>query len=173
MHWSEEALKQIEKAPAFIRGMAKRAVEKEVAKSGREEVTAEDVRAAYEKYIKFAVNSGEGKGQEKTTKIAIVRCDVVAEVCPGIACFKAFNHRKLAFEQYGDHAEIIGFFTCGGCPGRRVPRLVEKLIPHGLDVVHLSSCMMLDDDYPRCPHKNQIKKIIEKKGIRVIEGTHH
>lgn len=173
LHWTEDALKQIEKAPAFVRGMAKKAVEKEVAKSGREEVTAADVSAAYEKYIKFAVNDDKKKGKEKTTKIAVVRCEVVSEVCPGIACFKAFNCRKLAFEQYGPNAEIIGFFTCGGCPGRRAARLVDKLIPHGLDVVHLSSCMMLEDDYPRCPHKEQIKGNIEKKGVRVIEGTHH
>jgi predicted metal-binding protein len=173
LHWTEEALKQIEKAPSFVRGMAKKAVEKEAYKSGREEVTEADVRAAYDKYIKFAVNNDQGKDKEKTIKIAIVRCEIVSEVCPGIACFKAFNCRQLAFEQYGPDAEIIGFFTCGGCSGRRVSRLVEKLIPHGLDVVHLSSCMMLKDDYPPCPHKAQIKRSIENKGVRVVEGTHH
>ncbi|HBI26218.1 MAG TPA: hypothetical protein DDY25_00595, partial [Peptococcaceae bacterium] len=89
MHWPKEALKQIEKATSFVRGMAKKAVEKEVRKSGREEVTEADVRAAYDKYIKFAVNSDEGKDKQKTTKIAVVRCEVVSEVCPGIACFKA------------------------------------------------------------------------------------
>ena len=50
---------------------------------------------------------------------------------------------------------------------------MERLEPHGLDVVHLSSCMMLEGDYPRCPHRKQIKKSIEAKGIRVVEGTHH
>lgn len=47
---------------------------------------------------------------DKTTKIAIVRCDIVSEVCPGVACFKAFNKRKVHFSEYGE-AEIIGFFT--------------------------------------------------------------
>jgi predicted metal-binding protein len=170
MRWTEEALKEIEKAPSFVRGMARKAVEKEVAKTGREEITLADVRSVYEKYIKFAVKN---EGEEKAERIAVVRCEVVSEVCPGIACLKAFNKRKVAFEQYGPAAEIIGFFTCGGCPGRRVSRLVEKLLPHGLNVVHLSSCMMLEDDYPRCPHKEEIKRIIEKKGVRVVEGTHH
>ncbi len=58
-------------------------------------------------------------------------------------------------------------------PRQRGRRLVEKLLPQGLSVVHLSSCMMLEDDYPRCPHKEEIKRIIEKKGVRVVEGTHH
>ncbi|MDO9098656.1 MAG: CGGC domain-containing protein, partial [Candidatus Methanoperedens sp.] len=75
------------------------------------------------------------KKDEKTTKIAVVRCDIVSETCPGIACFKAFNKRKAHFEGYGKDAEIIGFFTCGGCPGRRVFRLVDSLLKHGVDVV--------------------------------------
>ncbi len=68
---------------------------------------------------------------------------------------------------------MIGYFTCGGCSGRRVSRLVDKLVDHGLDVVHLSSCMLLEGEYPKCPHQKQIKSNIEAKGIRVVEGTHH
>ncbi len=173
MNWTQNALEQIEKAPGFVRGMAKKAVEKEVAKSGRDEVTVDDVRSVYEKYFKFATGEQQEDTEVKKKKVAIVRCDIVSEVCPGIACFKAFNNRKLNFEHYDDNVELVGFFTCGGCPGRRVSRLVDKLIPYGLDVVHLSSCMMLEGDYPRCPHKNQIKKMIENKGIEVVEGTHH
>ncbi len=109
---------------------------------------------------------------EKTTKIAIVRCDIVSEVCPGVACFKAFNKRKVHFSEYGE-AEIIGFFTCGGCPGRRVHRLVESLLKHGVEAVHLSSCMLMEKGYPRCPHLEEIKQMILKKGVKVVEGTHH
>ncbi|NLU49012.1 MAG: CGGC domain-containing protein [Syntrophomonadaceae bacterium] len=29
------------------------------------------------------------------------------------------------------------------------------------------------DDYPRCPHRGQMKSQLEKKGIKVVEGTHH
>ncbi|MCZ7399165.1 MAG: CGGC domain-containing protein [Candidatus Methanoperedens sp.] len=110
---------------------------------------------------------------EKTTKIAVVRCDIVSETCPGVACFKAFNKRKVHFEEYGRDAEIIGFFTCGGCPGRRVFRLVDSLLKHGVDVVHLSSCMLMERGYPKCPHIDEIKQMIIKKGVKVIEGTHH
>ncbi len=170
MQWNDEAQKELEKVPAFVRNMAKRAVENAVRKDGRNEVSIEDVHQGREKYISFAEKKD---GDEKKQRIAIVRCDIVSEVCPGIACFKAFNQRRLAFAQYGDNVEIIGFFTCGGCSGRRVSRLVDKLLKYNLNAVHLSSCMILEDDYPRCPHLEEIKKSITSKGIKVVEGTHH
>ncbi len=110
---------------------------------------------------------------EKTTKIAIVRCDIVSEVCPGVACFKAFNKRKVHFSEYGPETEIIGFFTCGGCPGRRVHRLVESLLKHDVDAVHISSCMLMETGYSKCPHLEEIKSMMVKKGVNVVEGTHH
>jgi len=170
MRWTEEAGKEIEKVPGFVRKMAKKAVEQDVKSQGRDEVNADDVRKSREKYIKFAEKSPDDKGR---TRIAIVRCEIVSEVCPGIACFKAFDKRKQYFKEYGDNIEIIGFFTCGGCPGRRVSRLVDTLKKYDLDVVHLSSCMVMEGDYPECPHKEEIKRCIESKGIKVVEGTHH
>ena len=109
----------------------------------------------------------------KVKRIAVVRCETVSEVCPGTACFKAFNSRTKMFKGYGPETEMIGFFTCGGCSGRRVSRLVKKLLKHDLDVVHLSSCIMLDDEYPACPYKYEIRKSIESKGVKVVAGTHH
>lgn len=108
-----------------------------------------------------------------TKKIAVVRCERVSEVCPGIGCFKAFNKRKVKFEEYREDTEIIGFFSCGGCPGRRVFRLVNSLKKHDIDVIHLSSCMLMESSYPKCPHIDGIKEMILKKGVKVVEGTHH
>lgn len=169
MKWTKEALKEIEKVPGFVRGMAKKAVENEVYKDGRDEITVEDIKKARQKYFTFA----EEKEAKPKTKIAVVRCETVSETCPGVACFKAFNARKIHFEPYDENTEIVGFFTCGGCPGRRVSRLVDNLKKHGLDVVHLSSCMLLEGNYPSCPYHEDIKKTIESKGIKVVEGTHH
>lgn len=182
MEWSKEALAEMENVPRFVRSMAKRAVEKAARQKGAETVTAELVLETKEKYFSLigkegeTGNNGENNGQEekKPAKIAVVRCNITSEVCPGVGCLKAFNHRKLNFQDYGPEAQLIGFFTCGGCSGRRVSRLVDKLLDHGLDVVHLSSCMCMDDDdYPKCPFKNQIRKAIEAKGVKVVEGTHH
>nr|MBP8820276.1 CGGC domain-containing protein [Syntrophomonadaceae bacterium] len=35
------------------------------------------------------------------------------------------------------------------------------------------SCMMLEGPYPACPHIEEIKKNLEFKGVKVVEGTHH
>lgn len=109
----------------------------------------------------------------KPVKVAVVRCDIVSEACPGVGCFKAFNERKSHFKAYGEEAQIIAFFTCGGCSGRRVYRLLKALKSHDLDVVHLSSCMLMQDSYPKCPNLDAIRKTIQDAGIKIVEGTHH
>jgi predicted metal-binding protein len=106
-------------------------------------------------------------------KIAVLRCETVSEVCPGVGCLKAYHERRVHFKQYGQDTMLIGFFTCGGCSGRRVSRLVKSLLKHGLSAVHLSSCMLMDGDYPKCPHLDEIKKTLLKNGMKIVEGTHH
>jgi predicted metal-binding protein len=167
MEWEPDALKELEKVPEHVRSMAKMGIETSVGKRGKNIVTIEDLK---ETEAQFRALMGK---DEKTTKIAVVRCDIVSETCPGVACFRAFNKRKVHFEEYGKDAEIIGFFTCGGCPGRRVFRLVDSLLKHDVDVIHLSSCMLMEGGYPKCPHIDEIKQMIIKKGVKVVEGTHH
>ena len=38
---------------------------------------------------------------EKTNpkKVAVIRCDIVSETCPGVGCLKAFNERRSSFKQ--------------------------------------------------------------------------
>jgi predicted metal-binding protein len=170
MEWEPEALKKLEKIPEHVRSMAKMGIETSVGKRGKNIVTIGDVK---ETEAQFRALMGKDEKDEKTTKIAVVRCDIVSETCPGVACFKAFNKRKVHFEEYGKDTEIIGFFTCGGCPGRRVFRLVDSLLKHNVDVIHLSSCMPMEGGYPKCPHIDEIKQMIVKKGVKVVEGTHH
>ncbi|MBO8158193.1 MAG: CGGC domain-containing protein [Thermosyntropha sp.] len=33
--------------------------------------------------------------------------------------------------------------------------------------------MIMEGSYPKCPHYDDIKKSIESKGIKVVEGTHY
>ena len=106
-------------------------------------------------------------------KIAVLRCETVSEVCPGVGCLKAYNARGVHFKDTAADTELIGFFTCGGCSGRRVSRLVKSLLKSGLTTVHLSSCMTMEGDYPKCPHLEEIKKTITKLGVNIVEGTHH
>lgn len=170
MEWEPDAAKELDKIPEHVRRMAKMGIEMSLEKKGKNIVTPEDVKEAAQRFGALMETDEKDK---KTTKIAVVRCDIVSETCPGVACFKAFNKRKVHFSEYGPDTEIIGFFTCGGCPGRRVFRLVDSLLKHGVDVVHLSSCMLMEGGYPKCPHIDGIKQTILKKGVKVVEGTHH
>ena len=167
MEWEPEAIKELEKVPQHVRNMAKMGIETSVEKQGKITVTLADVKETEEEFRALM------KKDEKTTKIAVVRCDIVSETCPGVACLKAFNKRKVHFSEYGKDAEIIGFFTCGGCPGRRVFRLVDSLLKHDVNVIHLSSCMLMEKSYSKCPHLEDIKQMILQKGVKVVEGTHH
>ena len=120
MEWEPEATKELEKVPQHVRNMAKMSIEMSAEEKGKIAVTLADVKETEEQFRSLM------RKDEKTTKIAVVRCDIVSETCPGVACLKAFNKRKVHFEEYGEDAEIIGFFTCGGCPGRRVFRLTPE-----------------------------------------------
>lgn len=168
MKWTEEAEKELEKVPFFVRRMAKKAIEEMAEKEGKDEVDMEIYKKAKEKYF------GNSDKKEDVINIAVVRCNIVSETCPGTGCLKAYNDKRLYFERYKDKkVELIGFFTCGGCSGRRVHRLVQTLKNFDIKVIHLASCMLFEDDYPKCPFKEIIKKDIEKQGVEVVEGTHH
>lgn len=166
MEWEPEAEKELGKVPESVRKMARMGIEMSAEKKGKSTIALEDVEEARRQFSSLME-------KDEKTKIAVVRCDIVSEVCPGVACFRAFNKRKVHFSEYGKDTEIIGFFTCGGCPGRRVSRLVDSLVKHNIDVVHLSSCMLTERSYPRCPHLEEIKQTILRKGVKVVEGTHH
>lgn len=107
-------------------------------------------------------------------KIAIIRCNIVSEACPGYACVNSFNNKTAYFKEYDETADLIAVFTCGGCSGRRVSRLCESIKKHGATTVHLSSCMCKgkDGEY-KCPHIDSIKKRISEVGLEIVERTHH
>ena len=105
-------------------------------------------------------------------RVAIVRCDRTQESCPGSSCLTAFSGRIHTFKDYGDDAELVGFFSCGGCPGRRIFRLIKNLEKHsGIDVVHISSCILKETPFPKCLHKEDIIDSIKNFGIEVVLGS--
>jgi len=66
-------------------------------------------------------------------KVGIVRCAIVAEFCPATSCIKAVKEGKGAFE--GIEAELVGFMTCGGCPGKKVTASVKTLLEKGANAI--------------------------------------
>jgi len=172
MKWTKDSLKELEKAPEFVRDMARKSVESHVKKKGRKSVSLKDVKDVFDEYM--SVLDTKGVGKKKPTHIAIVVCERTAEACPSTACLLSFQGRKVKFKTYDGDAKLVGFFSCGGCPGRRISRLLNSLKKTvNVDVVHLGSCMVREDYQPPCPNRESIIEMIQKKGIKVVEGTHH
>jgi predicted metal-binding protein len=78
----------------------------------------------------------------------------------------AFNIYKGSCE-----LELVGYTTCGGCPGGNIEYAPEEMIKNGAEVIHFATGFVVG--YPPCPHIIHFKKFIEEKfGVKVVIGTH-
>ena len=108
-------------------------------------------------------------------KVGIIRCQQTEDMCPGTTDFKVAAQGKLAFEKTGP-VEIVGFISCGGCPGKRAVARAEMMVKRGAEAIAFASCISKGNPigFP-CPHYvNMRDAIIEKVGpdIEIIEYTH-
>ncbi len=105
------------------------------------------------------------------TKIGIIICDRYRN-CAGGKCFRALAERKGAFKMYKeDKLELVGYTTCGGCPGGNVEYAPEEMKKRGAEVIHLATGLLVG--YPPCPWIDHFKSFIEEKyGLKVVIGTH-
>ena len=108
---------------------------------------------------------------ENRLKIGIVICERYKN-CTGGKCFRAMKNREGAFDIYKDReVEIVGYTSCGGCPGGNIEYAPEELKKNGAEVVHFATGMIVG--YPPCLYINYFKRFIEANyGLRVIIGTH-
>ncbi|HPE45309.1 MAG TPA: CGGC domain-containing protein [Deltaproteobacteria bacterium] len=105
-------------------------------------------------------------------KIGIIICDRYRD-CGGGKCFRALRERKGAFARYsaGEEVEIVGYSTCGGCPGGNVEQVPAEMKKNGAEVIHLATGFVVG--YPPCPYIDEFKKYIETQyGLDVVIGTH-
>jgi predicted metal-binding protein len=105
-------------------------------------------------------------------KIGIIICARYKD-CGGGKCFRALQERHGAFSVYpvGEPVEIVGYSTCGGCPGGNVEYVPAEFKKNGAEVVHLATGLVVG--YPPCPHIRQFKTFIESQyGLPVVIGTH-
>ena len=107
----------------------------------------------------------------ETVKVGIVICGRYG-TCAGGKCFRAVRERAGAFAAYaGREVEVVGFATCGGCPGGNLEYAPEEMKRNGAEVVHLATGFVVG--YPPCPHlAHFVRMIPEKFGLRVVVGTH-
>jgi predicted metal-binding protein len=104
-------------------------------------------------------------------KIGIIICDRYRN-CAGGKCFRALRERKGAFSIYkNEEVEVVGYTTCGGCPGGNIEYAPAEMKKNGAEVIHLATGFLVG--YPPCPWIDYFKKFIEEKyGLNVVLGTH-
>jgi predicted metal-binding protein len=104
-------------------------------------------------------------------KIGIIICDRYKS-CAGGKCFRAVKERAGAFDIYKDvEIEIVGYTTCGGCPGGNIENAPDELKKNGAEVIHFATGMVVG--YPPCPYIKKFKDFIETKyQLKVVVGTH-
>jgi predicted metal-binding protein len=82
------------------------------------------------------------------------------------------RNKEGTFSIYKDQElELVGYTSCGGCPGGNVEYCVEEMKKNDVQVVHFATGMVVG--YPPCPFIDHFKSFIEQKyGVEVVIGTH-
>ncbi len=108
---------------------------------------------------------------KSNVKIGIIICNRYLD-CSGGKCFKAIKNREGAFDIYKNQdVELVGYTTCGGCPGGNIEYAPEEMKKNGAEVIHFATGMIVG--YPPCPYIESFKNFIENKyELKVIAGTH-
>jgi predicted metal-binding protein len=104
-------------------------------------------------------------------KVGIIICDRWSS-CAGGKCLRSLRRREGAFERYREEeVELVGYTTCGGCPGGNVEYAPAEMKKNGAEVVHLATGLLVG--YPPCPHIDDFRRFIPAKyGMEVVLGTH-
>ncbi len=67
--------------------------------------------------------------------------------------------------------ELVGYTTCGGCPGGNIEYTGDEMIKNGVEVIHFATGFLVG--YPPCPYMDTFKNLLENRfGIKVVWGTH-
>jgi predicted metal-binding protein len=106
------------------------------------------------------------------TRVGIITC-ARYQSCGGGKCFRALRERTGGFARYpkDEALEVVGYSSCGGCPGGNVESVPEEMKKNGAQVIHLATGLVVG--YPPCPHLREFKELIEQKhGLPVVVGTH-
>lgn len=106
------------------------------------------------------------------TKIGIIICDRYRS-CAGGKCLRALKNRDGAFDIYtkDETVELVGYTSCGGCPGGNIEYAPEEMKNNGAKVIHLATGFVVG--YPPCPYIKEFIDLIEiKHGLKAVIGTH-
>lgn len=105
-------------------------------------------------------------------KIGIIICDRYRSCAAG-KCLRSLRNREGAFSIYKEteELELVGYTTCGGCPGGNIEYAPVEMIKNGAQVIHLATGFVVG--YPPCPYITYFQKFIKAQyGMEVVVGTH-
>lgn len=104
-------------------------------------------------------------------KIGIIICDRYRS-CAGGKCLRAIRNREGAFARYaGEEVELVGYTSCGGCPGGNVEYAPKEMATNGAEFIHLATGLIVG--YPPCPWLDYFTELIPAKyNLEVVLGTH-
>ena len=108
-------------------------------------------------------------------KVGIIRCQQTEDLCPGTTDFRCAAEGKGSFAELGA-SSVVGFVSCGGCPGKRAVARAKMLKERGVDAVALASCISKGTPlgFP-CPNRETMLAAIQKAvgpEFPVLDHTH-
>ena len=109
-------------------------------------------------------------------KAGIIRCAQTEDYCPGTTCFRVAKAQAGVFENIGEEVEIVGFVSCGGCPGKKAVLRARELVRRGADTIIFASCISRGTPigFP-CPFaKKMIDTVAADLGdsVKILDHTH-
>ncbi len=108
---------------------------------------------------------------KEKVKIGIITCGRYVS-CTGGKCFRAMKKREGAFDIYKDkEIELVGYTTCGGCPGGNIEYAPGEMKKNGAEVIHFSTGMLVG--FPPCIYIDYFRQYIQSRfDLKVVVGTH-
>lgn len=107
-------------------------------------------------------------------KVGVIRCSQTEDMCPGTGDFNAAAQGTGAFAAFGP-CTVVGFVSCGGCPGSKAVARAQTLVDRGAEAVAVASCITKGHPttYP-CPNREAMLRALKSKlkDIPVLEFTH-
>ncbi|MBQ6808695.1 MAG: CGGC domain-containing protein [Firmicutes bacterium] len=97
-------------------------------------------------------------------KAGIIRCMQTEDYCPGTTDFYAIREKKGAFAGVEGEIQLIGFISCGGCPGKKVLLRVRELVKRGADTIVFASCIQKGTPMGyACPFAEKMKELVRRE----------
>ena len=108
-------------------------------------------------------------------KVGVIRCQQTEDLCPGTTDFKVAKEGTFAFQESGP-VDVVGFLSCGGCPGKKAVARAKMLVDRGAEAIVFASCISKGNPigFP-CPNFAIMKEAVAKKigqAVKIIDWTH-